>query len=248
MDLLSEPLSTINQRLSNSTHSISPSTRSASFNAPAHPAPSSSATAKKLDSSSFTTQQNSSTTSTDFQPRYQPTVNVGRSRHNGPLAATTNQIYLPSRPEHLAQNKSPPSIVPDQSRTFIHHSDARSFQLGTAVQMKPIDDLIFTHGRRRPCHRQNALRYKSIDQDQPAPVRSNDELLKPISRYQSIERRVTPPPPPTARKSNSFDIHDELRPTDISWSVREKAKFFEHQTPTATTDQRKFSTGRENYV
>jgi hypothetical protein len=43
-------------------------------------------------------------------------------------------------------------------------------------------------------------------------------------------------------KSFSFDINNELHPSDISWSVREKAKLFEH------TNDKKLSTGRENYV
>ena len=126
--------------------------------------------------------------------------------------------------------------------------------------MKPIDDLLLSNGRRRPCHRQNALRYKSIDQEPPQerqsrstkPITVNQNRIYSsensssssssinISRYQSIERRVSSSPQPI--KSFSFDINSELRPCDISWSVREKAKLFEH------TNQNKLSTGRENYV
>lgn len=123
--------------------------------------------------------------------------------------------------------------------------------------MKPIDDvLLSSNGRCRPCHRQNALRYKSIDQElhserqsrQSTPIPTNQNRLYSnehpatnITRYQSIERRVTTPTvQPT--KPLTFDINDELRSSDISWSVREKAKLFEH------INHKKLSTGRENYV
>ena len=195
LDLLYEPLSSINQRL------LSPSSnnRSASFTL----APSSiGSVQKKLEPM-------------DFHLRHPSNVSDGRSRHNGPLAATTNQIYQ----------------VP---RTFVHQSDARAFPLTNAVQMKPLDDVLLSHNRCRPCHRQNALRYKSVDQDNS----STDGQT--LIRYPSMERRST-----SSRKSASFDIHDELRPAEISWSVKEKAKIFEHHQPRET---RQFSTGRENYV
>jgi hypothetical protein len=57
------------------------------------------------------------------------------------------------------------------------------------------------------------------------------------SRYQSIERRLTPSPQPM--KSLPVDFNNSF---DSSLSVREKAKLFEH------TNQYKLSTGRENYV
>ena len=179
LDLLSEPLSSINQRLINNSN------RSASFTI----SPLSINSTKRLESPSFINP-------IDFHPRQSSHLSDGRSRHNGPLAATTNQIY---------------------------HPPHRTFPLNSSQEMKPIDELLFSHTRRRPCHRQNALRYKSIDQD------ATDEHC--LNRYSS-------------RKSASFDIHDELRPADISWSVREKAKLFEHPP----RETRKLSTGRENYV
>jgi hypothetical protein len=192
----------------------------------------------------------------DLHTRQQPPqiITDGRSRHNGPLAATTNQIYINSDNQHHSQTNSNTQIKSERDRTFVHYSDSRPFKLGTAVQMKPVDDLLCSNGRRRPCHRQNALRYKSIDQEpQERQSRSSKSIIvnqnriyssenssTSISRYQSIERRIPSSPQPI--KSFSFDINDELRPCDISWSVREKAKLFEH------TNQNKLSTGRENYV
>ncbi|CAF3276724.1 unnamed protein product [Rotaria sp. Silwood2] len=243
LDLTSEPLSTINQRLTNIS-----TIRSASFNVPT--------TSKTFDAPSLNTQ---TSLSIDRHSRQQPIIVDGRSRHNGPLTATTNQIYTFNRNEHHSQTNSNTQIKIERDRTFIHHSDCRPFKLGTAIQMKPIDDLLLTssNGRRRPCHRQNALRYKSVDPEhhnekrtprQSTPIiinqnriYSNENSSTNISRYQSIERRV---PTPTVQpvKSFSFDINDELRPCDISWSVREKAKLFEH------INHNKLSTGRENYV
>lgn len=118
----------------------------------------------------------------------------------------------------------------ERERTFVHHSDSRPFIITAPIQMKPIDD------KRRPCQRQNALRYKINEQERQS--RASTPILTNISRYQSIERRITPSPQTPSLKSFSFDIN----PSDISWSVREKAKFFEH------TNQHKLSTGRENYV
>ncbi|CAF3965102.1 unnamed protein product [Rotaria sordida] len=244
LDLTSEPLSTINQRLTNVS-----TIRSASFNVPT--TTTTTTTTKTFDSSLLNTQ---TSLSIDYHSRKKPIIiDGGRSRHNGPLTATTNQIYTSTHNEHHSQTNSNTQIQSERDRTFIHHSNCRPFKLGTAVQMKPIDDLLLTssNGRRRPCHRQNALRYKSIDQEhnekqlihQSTPIiinqnrlYSNENSSTHISRYQSIERRT---PITQSTKSFSFDINDELRPCDISWSVREKAKLFEHN---------KLSTGRENYV
>jgi hypothetical protein len=249
LDLTSEPLSTINQRLTNSLTATT-TTRSASFNLV-------SKNNQKLGLPS-TTQPFQPPLSTEFNTRHpQPIIGDGRSRHNGPLIATTNQIYISSRNEHHSQTNS----NTERDRTFIHHSDSRPFKLGTAVQMKPIDDLLSSSssssGRRRPCHRQNALRYKSIEQEpqnerqsrSSTPVTSNyqnriyssETSSTNIPRYQSIERRI-PSSSPQLIKSFPFDMNNELRPCDISWSVREKAKLFEHK------NQTKLSTGRENYV
>jgi hypothetical protein len=152
--------------------------------------------------------------SIDHNTHQQPILNNNR-------LSTNNSRYQPN----INTQKSP--IIVERGRTFVHHSDSRPFILSAAIQMKPIDD----HDKRRPCHRQNALRYKLNEQErQPRLPTIN------ISRYQSIERRITPSPQPM--NSFSFDIHDELPSSDISWSVREKAKLFEH----------KLSTGRENYV
>lgn len=84
--------------------------------------------------------------------------------------------------------------------------------------MKPIENA----DKRRPCHRQNALRYKTCEQERQARI-STPIITNHSSRYQSIERQI----PQT-----------NLHPDDISWSVKEKARFFEHT----------LSTGRENYV
>lgn len=251
LDLTSEPLSTINQRLSNSS-----AIRSASFTTTGK--------IKKLDPPflvSTCLPHEHHSRSQQQQAVSSATIPDGRSRHNGPLAATTNQIYNTNR-EQTTSNTT------ERDRTFVHHSDSRPFKLGTAIQMKPIDDLLLpssssssANGRRRPCHRQNALRYKSVDQNEQEPrtapiiinqnriYSSNENPSSNISRHQSIERRAPPPsnastaPATTAPiKSFSFDINHELLPSDVSWSVREKAKLFEH------SQTKKFSTGRENYV
>ncbi len=232
MDLTIEPLSTINQRLNNSS-----TTRSASFTI-----------TKKFDSTTCLPN--------DRQQQQQPIIIDNRSRHNRPLTTTTNQIYNSSRNEHHSQINLKTQNHIERDRTFVHHSDSRPFKLGTAIQMKPMDDLLLSsNGRRRPCHRQNAVRYKSIDQEQherlsrsskPIIINQN-RIYSPnensstnISRYQSIERRIPSLIQPI--KSFSFDINNELDPSDISWSVREKAKLFEH------TNKKNLSTGRENYV
>jgi hypothetical protein len=243
LDLTSEPLCTINQRFNN------PSTvRSVSFTSTA-------TKSKKLNSSICLPIDDNTR-----KQQQEPIIIDSRSRHNGPLIATTNQIYNSSRNEHPSQINSNTQNKLERDRTFVHHSDSRPFKLGTAVQMKPIDDLLLpSNGRRRPCHRQNALRYKSIDQEQqerqsrqsqPILINQNriyssneNSSLTNISRYQSIERRLpSSSSSPQTSKSFSFDINNELQPSDISWSVKEKAKLFEH------TNQKKLSTGRENYV
>jgi hypothetical protein len=221
LDLTIEPLNTINQRFTNS----STQTRSTSF-------------ASTKNSNIPLTQQTS-------PPHKEPIIGDSRSRHNVPLLSTTNKMCLitesNSRFQHFGQSNNNTNNTNTQNksstergRTFVHHSDSRPFVLTAAIQMKPIDD------KRRPCHRQNALRYKLNEQERqtriPTPILTN------ISRYQSIERRITPSPQPPPMKSFSFDINHELHPSDISWSVREKAKLFEH------TNQHKLSTGRENYV
>lgn len=109
-----------------------------------------------------------------------------------------------------------PSSFAQPQRTFVHCANSRPFILTEAIQMKPIDNT----DKRRPCHRQNALRYKVSDKERQARISTPIITNHPppsSSRYQSIERRI---------------------PDDISWSVKEKARFFEHT----------LSTGRENYV
>jgi hypothetical protein len=257
LDLLSEPLSSINQRLSNSNVSLTGTSATSSIN--------------KIDTlptaSPLITRTYPIPLRTDTHSRLQSTVTDGRSRHNGPLAATTNDIYLPSSNDSFEYKSNSTLNSSNPSRTFVHHVDARSFQLGTAIQMTPMDDdHLVGHGRRRPCHRQNALRYKSIDaeccerQSRPSSTSSSSTIrndnrsqvtINTNVRYASKDRQVLWSK--DTRQISSFDIQDELRPAHISWSVREKAKLFEHQTrtttaTTTTTDQRKFSTGRENYV
>ena len=176
---------------------------------------------------------------------------IGDSRCR-PLTSTTNKMHrIPqpnSRFQHFGQtnNNLPPKISTERGRTFVHHADSRPFVLGAAIQMKPIDDFLTSNEKRRPCHRQNALRYKTNEQERQsrisAPILAHHHSpTNTISRYQSIERRITPSPQPPM-KSFSFDINHEFHPSDISWSVREKAKLFEH------VNQPKLSTGRENYV
>ena len=209
LDLLSEPLANINNRLSNTNHP-----RSASL----------------LINKTFETSASSVISSVapaptiEYYPRYSSNFTDGRSRHNGPLAATSESIY-----------RSP-------NNKEIHSTDVRSFQSIRTVPMKPTDDFINAHGRRRPCHRQNALRYKSTDQDPAEKLDESPWFNGSHLRNPSIERRVSSI---STRKSASFDIHDEIRPADISWSVREKAKLFEHPT---NIERQRFSTGRENYV
>ncbi len=230
LDLTSEPLSIINQRFANS--SLSTPTRSTSFNL-IKPS-------KKPD----LPLTHPSPPLINMNNHQEPIIGDSRSRLNGPLISPPNKLYLKSqlnsRYQHLDQaniNTQKTLLTNERGRTFVHHSDSRPFILGAAIQMKPIDD-----EKRRPCHRQNALRYKLNEHDRQsrisAPIINTHNPN--ISRYQSIERRITPSP--QTIKSFSFDINNELHPSDISWSVREKAKLFEH------TNQHKLSTGRENYV
>jgi hypothetical protein len=198
LDLTSEPLSIINQRLN-----ISSNPRSASF----------------------TINSNTQTV-----PKL---LENNRSRYNQPLIARTNHF----------------SNSTEQTRTFVHHSDSRPFKLSPAIQMKPMEDFLLSsaNGKRRICHRQNALRYKSIDHEQQERISrpttsilnriysSNENSSNQISRHQSIERRQ-----PSTIKSFSFDMNNDLHPMDISWSVREKAKLFEHTNS--------LPSNRENYV
>ncbi|CAF1329061.1 unnamed protein product [Rotaria sordida] len=238
LDLTSELLSTINQRLSPS--SISTPTRSTSL------------MTKKSD---LTITEISS--SVQLNTCQQPIIADNRSRYYGPLISTTNKNkyikpQINSRYQHLGQtnlNTQKPPPTTERGRTFVHHADSRPFILSAAIQMKPIDDLLLSNEKRRPCHRQNALRYKFNEQERQsrisAPViishtPTTTTTTTNVSRYQSIERRLPPSPQPI--KSFSFDINNEFRPSDISWSVREKARLFEH------TNQHKLSTGRENYV
>lgn len=239
LDLTSEPLSTINQRL---TSSIPTPTRSTSFLLKS--APNQSSDLPKTETSS-------PTNSITFQQPIIASSHNSRSRHTGPLSSTTNKVNLIPQPtpryQQLLQMKAnvEKPITNERGRIFVHHADSRPFVLGAAIQMKPINDVLVSNEKRRPCHRQNALRYKANEQERQsrisAPIHNNNNHHSThSSRYQSIERRFTPSPQPI--KPYSFDINNEIRPSDISWSVREKAKFFEHTT------QHKLSTGRENYV
>jgi hypothetical protein len=228
LDLTIEPLSTINQRLLNSP--ISTPSRSASL--------SSIATFKKSELPIPQTSQ-----SIPMNTYQQPIIGDHRSRCNGPLTSTTNKMYLiphlNSYHEHLSQTNINTQKPSERGRIFVHHSDSRQFVLGEAIQMKPIDNLIALNDKRRPCHRQNALRYKSNEQERQS--RTSEPVImhhNPThsSRYQSIERRLTPSPRPM--KSLPCDFNNPSSSFDNSLSVREKAKLFEH----------KLSTGRENYV
>ncbi|CAF4697331.1 unnamed protein product, partial [Rotaria magnacalcarata] len=72
------------------------------------------------------------------------------------------------RYQHLGQtnsSKEKPPTTTERGRTFVHRADSRPFVLGAAIQMKPVDDLLSSNEKRRPCHRQNALRYKSNEQE-----------------------------------------------------------------------------------
>ncbi len=173
----------------------------------------------------------------NIQTYQEPIIIDSRSRHKTPLTSTTNKMYLrPQSNSHFQHFHQPNNNKStERGRIFVHHADSRPFVLSAAIQMKPTDDCLNSHEKRRPCHRQNALRYKTNDQERQSRI--SNSPLPTISRYQSIERRITPSPQ-LPMKSLSFDINHELHPSDISWSVREKAKLFEH----------KLSTGRENYV
>ena len=179
-----------------------------------------------------------------------PIIHSGnRFRHITPLPSPRNELsQSTSRFRHIPTlSQSMEKSTVERGRTFVHHADSRPFVLAEAIQMKPIDDIAsYSHDKRRPCHRQNALRYKTNEPERSsrisAPLLTNHQSPVPtISRYQSIERRITPSPQ-LPMKSFAFDVNHELQPSDISWSVREKAKLFEH------TNAQKFSTGRENYV
>ena len=232
MDLTREPLVKLNQQLTNSSNP----TRPTSFK-----------------SIKIVHQPLSHTLSPSIRLNtYQePIIGDNRSRHIAPLTSTTNRMYLITQPtsrfRHLSQtNHSTEKVPTERGRTFVHHADSRPFVIGAAIQMKPIDDFFVSNEKRRPCHRQNALRYKTNESERQSRISAPILTHHPspsttISRYQSIERRITPSPQPPM-KSFSFDINHELHPSDISWSVREKAKLFEH------TNQHKLSTGRENYV
>lgn len=237
LDLTSEPLSTINERYSQS--SISTSSRSTSFTL----IPISKKSDLPVAEASPLIHVNTSR---------QPIIANSRPRHNGPLIQTKNKIYSVSQSNPDCQPVNSTNVntlnstsqTEQRGRVFVHRADSRPFVLGAAIQMKPINGLLLSNEKRRPCHRQNALRYKSTEQDiqsrVSAPVIINHNPVKTSSRCQSSERRL--PSSSQPMKSFSFDINNELRPSDISWSVREKARLFEH------SNQHKLSTGRENYV
>lgn len=219
LDLLSEPLVNVNQSSTNPSRSVSFTSN------------------KPLRHMPIMTSQ-------------EPIINAGRFRHTPPLIPTTNQLP-PSRSRF--RHVTPVSQSLDKSssehgRTFVHHADSRPFVLAAAIQMKPITDgSSHPNEKRRPCHRQNALRYKTNESERPSrisaplPTQQPHSPLPTVPRYQSIERRITPSPQ-LPMKSYSFDINHEFQPSNISWSVRDKAKLFEHTNP------QKLSTGRENYV
>ena len=220
LDLLSEPLMKVNQSSTNPSRSISFTSKK-----PPPPMP-------------ITTSQ-------------EPIINASRSRHIPPLSSTINQLPPSiSRFRHVTPvSQSLDKSSNERGRTFVHHADTRPFVLAAAIQMKPITDgSSHSNEKRRPCHRQNALRYKTNESERPsrisAPLLTQHPPHSPlptIPRHQSIERRITPSPQ-LPMKSYSFDINHEFQPSNISWSVRDKAKLFEH------TNSQKFSTGRENYV
>ncbi|CAF0745584.1 unnamed protein product [Adineta ricciae] len=233
LDLTTETLSIMNQRLSNSSMSLT--SRSTSFT--------SIPVVKKPD---ITLNQ----TSPPILNHQQPIIGDSRSRYNSPLTLTTNKIHLISQMNtyaeqlNLSHNLAQKSRTDRGGRTFVHHSSSRLFTLGEAIQMKPIDESILSNDRRRSCHRQNALRYKMTEQERQSrvsePVIINHNPTS-ISRYQSIERRVTPSAQPM--KSFSFDCTtDTSFSSDHSFPVRDRTKYFEH------SNQHKLSTGRENYV
>ncbi|UJR14666.1 hypothetical protein I4U23_001659 [Adineta vaga] len=229
LDLTTETLSTLNQRLSNSTMSLA--SRSTSFT--------SIPIMKRSDISL-------SQTSPTILNHQQPIIGDSRSRYNSPLSLTTNKIHLISQTNTHAEQVNMLQVKSrtERGRTFIHHSNSRLFTLGEAIQMKPINDSTFSNDKNHSCHRQNTLRYKTNEQERQSrisePVIINHNPTS-ISRYQSIERRATPSP--QSMKSHSFDsTTSNPFSSDYSLSVRDKTKYFEH------TNQHKLSTGRENYV
>ncbi|CAF0778650.1 unnamed protein product [Adineta steineri] len=202
LDLTTETLSTINQRLSNLSLSM--------------PASSTLFKSKQPDLSL------TDTSTSLMNSSKQPIIGDNRSRYISPLTSTTN---INTQKLHTERN-----------RTFIHHSDSRSFVLGEAIQMKPINNMILPNDKHYSYHR-----YKSNDHEQQSrisqPIIINHNPAN-ISRYHSIERRLTTSSPQMI-KTFSFDSSNELALDDNSLSVREKARLFEQQ---------KLSTGRENYV
>lgn len=191
--------------------------------------------------------RSASFTSNKPPPSQQPIINTSRFRHTPPTAHPLPPSI--SRFRHVTPvNQSLDKSGNDRGRTFVHHADTRPFVLAAAIQMKPLDDnSSHSNEKRRPCHRQNALRYKTNEPERPSRIsaplltQQPQSPLPTLPRYQSIERRITPSPQ-LPMKSFSFDINHEFQPSNISWSVRDKAKLFEH------TNTQKLSTGRENYV
>lgn len=105
----------------------------------------------------------------------------------------------------------PPPVAAERTRTFVHRCNSRPFVLSPPVQMRPVDHE----------HRRRTL----LDARLTEPSRPSRHLTQVIVHpHQAV--RYSP---------LAVDTPDGTRP----WSVREKAKFFEHA---------KFSTGRENYV
>ena len=191
----------------------------------------------------------------------QPFIVNNRERYNNPSTSTTTKIYSMPQPncrfQRLGQTNintqklwssslstTTTTMATEHGRTFVHHSNSRPFVLSAAIQMKPINDILLSNEKRRPCHRQNALRYKSNEHERKSrvstPMVIKHDSTTNVSRYRSIERRQASSP--QSIKSFSSDINNELHSSDLSCSVRERAKLFERR------NQHTLSTGRENYV
>lgn len=158
-----------------------------------------------------------------------PVVIDRQPRPNKPLSSTTNHVYLVSpstvRYAHQQLRNESAGKSSERLRTFVHRSNSRPFVLGTAIQMKPITNSSSSNDRHRLS-------------DQVYPYQGSSRTSPPQSSgYPMVDRGLSSSQSST--KSLSLDSSDERR----AWSVREKAKLFEHGS-----SSQKLSTGRENYV
>jgi hypothetical protein len=108
----------------------------------------------------------------------------------------------------------------ERQRTFVHQSNSRPFVLGAAIQMKPLSNNTCQTSDR--CSRSSTSIYNE-----------RNSLCQQVNKQRSILSSGL------TSQSLTCDTHIEQRRL---WTVREKARLFEH------TASQTLSTGRENYV